>query len=245
MKISLFLIVVSCFSRIFGEQYPEKFEGKFEDWKAHRIDLVSLFVPKNPVVLQAGGYYGDEAMELAKKWPEGKIISFEPNPHAFEILSSKVATQENVYPYNLALNSYTGNALFYVCYGSFGNDDTFEHVSSLLPPSSSMQIHFQGPVINVDCVTIDDWCKENSLTHVDLLCLDVRGSELHVLANSPHILRTVKCLYVHTNFYPFRMGITLFPDLRKFLEKSGFVLLSHWYREGFEGDAIFIKDPAK
>lgn len=225
------------------EPYPEKFEGEFEEWKDKKIELISsLLSQKNPIIVQAGSLYGKETLEIARQWPYGKVIAFEPNPHAFEILLEKTAHLDNIYPYNLALNTYNGTAFFYVCHGTLGNNDSFEHVSSLLKPSESMQIHFQGPIISVDCVTLDDWCKKNSVPRIDLLCLDVRGSELHVLANSPHILQTVKCLYVHTNFYPFRIGITLFPDLKKFLEKSGFSCLSHWYREGFEGDAIFIKE---
>ena len=60
--------------------------------------------------------------------------------------------------------------------------------------------------------------------------------------NSPYTLRTIKCIYVHTNLFPFRTDITTYPELKKFLERSGFILLSHWYKEGLEGDAIFVRE---
>lgn len=235
-----FLLVLFC--QFFGEQYPRKFEGRYEEWSSSKIELMAQFIPKNPIIIQAGGYYGDETKDLAEYWPLGKIISFEPNPNAFEILTTKTSYLENVYTYNFALNSYSGTAPFYICYGSSGNSELYEHVSSLLAPSDQMRVHYYGPVIDVNCVTMDDWCRENLISHVDLLCLDVRGSELQVLVNSPYILRTVKCIYVHTNLFPFRINMTTYPDLKKFLERSGFVLLSHWYREGLEGDAIFIRE---
>lgn len=230
------------FFSLFSDQYPRNFEGKFEEWESKRLELVHYLLKKNDAtILHAGGYYGEEAIYLSTLWPEGKIITLEPNPHAFEILSKKVEEVQNIYPFQIALNSYTGTAPFYVCHGSSGSDPIFEHVSSLLKPSIHQQAHYRGPIIDVDCTTIDDFLEEKRVDHVDVMCLDLRGSELHALVNAPKALKNVEIIYVHTNMFPFRVGITFFHDLRKYLENQGFSLVSHWYREGFEGDAIFQK----
>ncbi len=241
MRLVLFFLLATL-SIYGGEQFPEKFEGRFEEFRHRPFELISWFLPNDPVIVHAGGLYGDETMDLARRFPNGKVISFEPNPHAFEILAVKTAKWENIYTYNLALNSYSGNAFFYLCYGSKGDNDAFEAVSSLLKPSEEMKTHYQGPRITVECTTLDDWCKDNNIPRVDFLCLDVRGSELHVLANCPHILKTVKCIYVHTNLFPFRMGMTTYADLKKFLTKAGFNMIFHSYREGLEGNAIFVRN---
>jgi len=88
---------------------------------------------------------------------------------------------------------------------------------------------------------LDTWCKDNGIDHIDFMWLDMEGMELQVLKSSPEILKTVKMIYAETNMYPFRMETTQYQELRNFLEKSGFKLLSHWYQESFQGDAIFIK----
>ena len=83
--------------------------------------------------------------------------------------------------------------------------------------------------------------QENSIDLIDFMWLDLEGLELQVLKSSPRILEKVKIIYTETNFFEFRKGMTQFNDLKIFLENVGFRLLSHWYVEGFQGDAIFIK----
>lgn len=240
----IFLVALSLsgwFTFLQADNYPPKVEGSFTEWNQKRLDLISLFLPSNPVIIQAGGLYGSETVSFAQRWPNGKIISFEPNPHAFEVLSSRTSSSSNVQIYNTALNNHSGNAPFYLCYGSSGKDPVFEHASSLLKPSVCMEVHYQGPVINVDCVLLDQWCCENQVDYVDFLCLDLQGAELQVLRSSPASLKSVRCLAVHTNLFPFRTGTTQYVDLKSFLEESGFQLLTHWHREGLDGDAIFVK----
>jgi hypothetical protein len=104
-----------------------------------------------------------------------------------------------------------------------------------------MAIHYQGPKVEVPCVILDDWCKKNNIEQIDFMWLDLEGLELQVLKSSPSILTTVKAIYTETNMYDFRKGMTKYKELRSFLEASGFTMLSHWYFEGLQGNAIFIK----
>jgi hypothetical protein len=130
--------------------------------------------------------------------------------------------------------------MFHVCYGA-QYDPVYEGASSILPPSESMIINYQGPKIQVPCFTLDDWCQKNNQDKIDFMWLDLEGYELQVLKSSPQILRTVKAIYAETNFYEFRKGMTLYEDLRFFLENNGFQLLSHGYYKGYQGNAIFVR----
>ncbi len=225
-----------------GEEFPYRFEGRCEGWKDKKLELITLFLPPNPIIVQAGACYGNETASFASKWPSSTIIAFEPNPHAFEFFLKNTKNYKNVYGFNLALNEQLGKATLYVCHGPQGNNPSLEYASSLLKPSHALKDNLNGPQIEVDCVVLDDWCEEHRIAHIDFLRLDVEGFELQVLKNSPKILRTINAIYVQTNFFPFRVGTTPFEKLRKFLEQSGFTLLSHWYQEGLEGSAIFIKN---
>lgn len=228
-------------SKIDGEQYPSRFEGVFEEYGNNRVDLIAKFLPDNPVVFEAGGHYGCDTVKFAKKWPQGTIISFEPNPHAFSKLLETTKNLDNVYAHNFAVNNYNGIAILNVCHGSFGDNLIYEGASSLLEASEWMEIHYQGPKLEVSCVVLDDWCQANGIDHLDFMWLDLEGLELQVLKSSPKILTKVKVIYAETNFLKFRKGMTQFKDLKNFLERAGFQMLSHWYAEGFQGDAIFIK----
>ena len=104
-----------------------------------------------------------------------------------------------------------------------------------------MKIHYQGPCITVPCVILDDWCKQNRISHFDLLWLDLEGMELQILYNSPEILKTVKVIFTETNFRSFRLGMTLYHHLKAFLEKQGFRQLADWYDPKIQGNAIFVR----
>ena len=241
--VCLFTVAMSYLSfSLHGESYPHKFEGQFSGWNEKRLSLISLFLPEEPVILHAGGHYGGETLMLSRQWPYGQVIAFEPNPHAFQILSTNAKYSYNISTYPLALSDRSGNAPFYICHGSSGENAAFEHASSLLPPSQAMQIHYRGPIIEVECTKLDDWCPQNKVDRIDFISLNLQGAELQALKGSPEILKTVSCIAVHTHLFAFRDGITQYSELKQFLEKSGFRLLSHWYREGLEGDAIFVKN---
>jgi FkbM family methyltransferase len=229
------LLVAEC------EQYPARFEGFFEQYGGRRLDLIAQFLPYAPVIFEAGGHYGIDTIKIAKRWPRGTVISFEPNPNAFKLLSEATQDTVNIHAYNLAVNTYNGTAILNICYGTNGNEVLSEGASSLLEPSEWMKIHYKGPKVEVPCVVLDDWCQSHEIDHIDFMWLDLEGLELQVLKSSPRILEKVNVIYTETNFLEFRLGMTQFTDLKTHLENSGFKMLSHWYYEGLQGDAIFVK----
>ncbi len=232
MKKIIFNLIAMCSiytNVIANDPYPWRFEGICQEFK------------DNPIIFEAGGHYGVDTIKFSNKWPQATIISFEPNPNAFEKLFELSKLKNNIFPFGLAVGDFNGSAVFYLCYGTHGKDPIFEGASSLLPASESMQIHYMGPKINVDCVILDDWCKQNEITHIDFMWLDLEGMELQALKSSPEILKTVKVIYTETNFQEFRLGMTQYIELKNFLENSGFRLLSHWYQENLQGNAIFVR----
>lgn len=202
------------------------------------------FLPYNPLIVEVGGYEGKQTMNLAQVYPRGRVIVFEPNPKAFQQLLSNVEGLARVTPVNCALSTYNGTAQLYLNHGVYANDVNQEKWSSLLEGNCLGGDHFncfRGPVIEVPCVVLDDWCKANGIGRIDFLQLDTEGFELQILKSSPEILKTVIVIHTKTNQAPFRKGTTHFYYLKSFLEANGFTLLSHWYREGLQGEATFIQ----
>tara|TARA_R110002111_G_scaffold39750_1_gene74768 strand:+ start:459 stop:1220 length:762 start_codon:yes stop_codon:yes gene_type:complete len=238
-RVTLFIVCIAV-SNVCAN-YEPKFEGRFRQYKKHPLDLIARFIPENPVIFEAGAHYGDDTVKFVKKWPSCTVHSFEPNPHAYSLLVNKVKDLKNVKHYNLAIADFNGKSLFYVCHGSNGNEPIYEGASSLLPPSEYMKQHYQGPRVEVDCAILDDWCKQNEVPGFDFMWLDMEGYELQALSASPKILATVKAIFVETNFQDFRVGMTQCSNLKRFLKSKGFKLLSHWYANGLQGNAIFIR----
>jgi FkbM family methyltransferase len=234
--ISLFSIPLS----LMGE-YPFRFEGIIgEEYLERPLELIKKFLPEDPSILEAGCYNAKDTLKFRDVWPKAKITAFEPNPTAYRNCLEKLQDLPNVRLNNLALNSYNGFTTFYVCHGTNGDNPEFEGASSILKPSDYMAIHYQGPVISVPCVNLEDWCKINNVDGFDFMWLDLEGAELQALCCSLRVLAKTKVIFIETNFQEFREGMSQFSDLRRFLEISGFVLLSHWYYENLQGNAIFI-----
>ena len=247
----LFFSILSTFlffnHTLFGYYNERRYNGINPDWKncehvvSRMTDIVSKYVPKNAVVFEVGAKDGEDTVTLASTWPEGKIISFEANPNQFAKYQAKALSYPNMFGYNLAVNTYNGTATFYLCWGSNGDDPVFEGASSLLEASEAQKIHYRGPEITVPCVIFDDWCRDHNVENIDFMWLDIEGFELQFLKSSPKILKTVKVIQTETNFFGFRKGTTRFRSLERFLESQGFKLAAHWFNEGLQGDAIFVR----
>ena len=216
--------------------------GLFSSYNTIDLNWLPQFLPYNPVIVEAGAFRGQDTVKAAKIWPNGRVIAFEPDPYAYKELENNVGAAQvtNVELHTLALNSYNGFALFNVCLGPNNNEPAYGYASSLLPLKKGMEIFCKGPQIEVPCVTLDAWCEANKIDAIDLLHLEVEGAEYNVLKNSPDILKKVKVLYIKTYIHPHRLGMTSYSALKEFLEKSGFVLLSHRYQPGIIGHAIFL-----
>lgn len=226
------------------------YEGINAAWKNHetveeRLQIVAQFLPENPIVFEVGAKDGEESVKFAKMWPRGTILSFEANKNQFVKYLTKSEYFSNMQGYNLAVNTYNGFATFHLCWGSNGDDPIFEGASSLLEPFGPYINDYKGPKITVPCVIFQDWCRNHAVQAIDFIWLDIEGFELQLLKSSPEIFKTVKVIYTETNFAKFRDGTTQFVDLKNYLESVGYQLVAHWYNEGLQGDAIFIrKEPA-
>lgn len=231
---------------LFGAYLDPSYEGIHPSWKAmvnveERLAIVDKYLPENPTVFEAGAFDGQESLKMSKFWPSGKIISFEPNPSRFDDYKKTTKGCTNTFGYNLAVNTYKGLATFYLCWGYGGNNPVFEGASSLLEPTIAKRKDYEGPLIDVSCVILDDWCKENGVEKVDFMWLDLEGFELQLLKSSPDILKTVRVIYTETNLKLLREEMTQFPELSEFLVQNGFQMIAHWYAEGYQGDAIFVR----
>jgi FkbM family methyltransferase len=247
-------ILMSVFLSVQAFSLKYEYEGVFPNGEKKTInncfDFVTYYLPYNPVIVEIGGFEGANAVELAKKYPRGHIIVFEPEENSFKKLLKNTQSFNNISAYNLAIGSYLGKANLYIS-NSIDSCNNFvkqfhEYViannicgmNSLLKPKKAI---FHSSSVEVFCDSLDNWCQKNSLDHIDFLRLDAEGVELQILRSSPQILKTVWVISTKTNFFAYRDGTTLYPELKNFLEMNQFELLAHWFYSGQQGEAIFIK----
>lgn len=213
--ISCLLSTPSCArERSAQELYNEHRKHYTED---NILELVRLYVPKNPVILEAGAHHGIDTCKMKNIWPYSTIHAFEPHPDNHKRLLASIRGLEGITVYPLALTNHNGTAQFYRC-------RLHDGASSLLkaPPHREAFYNDQTPIL-VSTLTLDEWAQRFQVDHVDFCWLDMEGAELRMLEHARMLLQTARAIYIEVNFQEFRVGMVQYHDVKKFLNEHGFV----------------------
>lgn len=202
-------------------------------------EFFAQFLPKDPVVVEAGAHNGTDTRELSKAWPDGTIYAFEPIPSLFKNLTGVERFCDNVKSHQMALGPETGTAVFHVSGG------TSDGSSSLKPPKEHITYHpnvsFQSS-IKVDVMTLDDWAQKNNVKKVDFMWLDMQGSELDMLKASPRMLATTRAIYTEVSMVELYEGCPLYDEVRAWLESKGFVVVREEIPWQDGGNVLFVRE---
>lgn len=208
------------------------------------LNIVAPYLPKNPIILEAGSYDGSDTLELLKFFHRATIHSFEPIPYLYNSLCQKAkAHSGKIFTYPQALSDSIGVAKMYVSEESYAPGIP-SMSSSLLAPKEHLNYSstlFKGE-IEVETITIDAWAKQNGIERIDFMWLDMQGYELNALKASPEILKTVKAILIEVEFVEAYAGQYLYKDVKAFLESQGFTMIAENFGTiSWFGDALFVR----
>lgn len=209
--------------------------------RAEQISKVVFkkYLPENPVMIDCGSYDGIDSIELVKTLG-GTVHAFEAVPDIYQRLVKRTASYPAVKTYNLALSNKSGEETFYVSEG--GSDGS----SSLLPPKEHLVDHpttvFEK-AIKVKALSLDEWAAQNSISHIDLLWLDMQGFEMDMLMASQHIFPTVKAIHSEVSVKETYKGVKQYAELKEWLLKKGFSVAIEAIPQGWDmGNVLFIRN---
>jgi len=151
----------------------------------HHSKLSSFLPNKNDIVIDVGaneGYYVLKTKEIA---PSSKIIAVEPNPTAFGILKKNVEANKlkNIILLSKAITSRNGRIKFEIVKGR----------SEVGAVNVYKKFRKRGRLkkITVNSITLEKLCKKYKIDKIDILKIDVEGSEVDILKSSKSILSKV------------------------------------------------------
>jgi FkbM family methyltransferase len=154
------------------------------------------FSAKPEVIVDAGGYTGMSAAFFAHQYPEATIVAIEPDAENFALLKLNTSRFPNVHPVHAAVWSESGViSLTDPGYGSWG----FQ-VAAHADHATAVAVGEADPATGlVRAVTFDEIIKEFNLDHIDLLKVDVEGSEKEIFANAEPWISSVGaiCIELH------------------------------------------------
>jgi FkbM family methyltransferase len=160
---------------------------------------VTRFLRPGDVFFDVGanaGYY--TVMAAAVVGCQGKVYAFEPNPDIAAFLSlslKKNGLHDRVVVETRALGKAQELAKLH-----FPADDHHASEASLTPSWSTSD----GRAINVQVVTLDEYCARHDIRAIRLMKIDVEGGEREVLAGAARVLQRIRPDAILCEFVPAR-----------------------------------------
>jgi len=186
------------------------------------------------VFFDIGANLGQTIQKIVKSCPRAKIFAFEPSKQCFGTLKMNFNTA-NVSLNNLAVGSASGQLEF--------NEYSWSALNSLLKRAYGSAKILETYL--VDVVTIDEFCKENGISYINLLKTDTEGYELHVLKGASDLMKQnkVQFVYVEVFFNENYVGQSSFGDIYNFLLENRFELV-RFYEVLYTDDGLASKSDA-
>ena len=149
--------------------------------------LLKKIVKANDVFLDIGANIGYFSLLTAINLPSSKVISFEPVSNLFMELNENISINsiKNITPVNAAVGETNEEKeIFLSAPDNMG-------MSSFQQPEN-----YSGKKEKVSVIAIDEWFKKSGLAKIDLIKLDVEGSELAALKGMKEVLEIEKPILI-------------------------------------------------
>jgi FkbM family methyltransferase len=200
-------------------------------------------------IFDVGANVGQTTQELRRWFPDAFIHAFEPTPASREEYQRRHGGDPRVRLWPCAIASQPGRATFHINQRSMTN-------SLLTTAASSVRWVGEANATNVDRIevevrTLDEFCQTNQIARVDILKLDIQGSELDALRGAAGLLqrKAVRYVCLEAPFVLLYERQAFFHEIRDFLAAHGcefyglFKLSRHESDRLVFADALFCAEP--
>jgi len=124
-------------------------------------------LPARPLIVDAGANIGLSALWFGVRYPGARLYCFEPEARCFDLLQHNLRQLPGVTCERVALSEHTGEIPLYV------TENASDH--SVFDTGAPARLE------TVSSVRLEDYLDRQGIERVDLLKLDVEGSEFSVL----------------------------------------------------------------
>jgi FkbM family methyltransferase len=169
-------------------------------------------------VFDVGANIGEYSAIIAScQQIDGRIYAFDPGDNNVEVLRKKFHSTEGFYIIPKALSDYNGTIDFHQ------NDDPSQSGTDSVYDMNTIGYHPHTQKISVPCTTIDSFCENNHIEHINLVKIDVEGHELFVLKGGGGMLSKGNIDYIQFEYgHAARAARVLLLDIVNLLENYGY-----------------------
>ncbi len=158
----------------------------FGNFQKHITHNKFFSLPKDAVILDVGANFGIMTLQFAQAAPQGMVYSFEPTHYALSKFRRNLELNpelaKHVRPVNSFVSAISDRNPNIKAFSSWKVDG--EKSNDMHPVHQGAAKSTEG----VGSVSLDDFCKENNLTRVDFIKIDIDGHEFEALRGAKDIL---------------------------------------------------------
>ncbi|GED71101.1 hypothetical protein BRE01_48030 [Brevibacillus reuszeri] len=155
--------------------YVEMADGLYEDYV---IKLLKKVVQPDYVCLDIGANLGTISLALSYLASAGKVYAFEPSSVNYSFLTKTLEENHIQNVESVPLGVFDRNGTIEFCEVDRGGGWSF--IASEATSAATNTI---------TCTRLDDWVADNQLSRIDLIKIDVEGSEVQALAGAIQTLQ--------------------------------------------------------
>lgn len=149
------------------------------------------------IFFEAGIHIGEDTEQILNHLNKCSFYGFEPDPRNIDqIKQSGLDKRISFYP--IALSNSVSTADFHMS----NSEDNWGGSSSLKKPKLHLtefkHIKFDK-TIQIPTTTVDFFCEQNNIAHIDFMWLDTQGAEKDIISGSVNMLHKIH--YIYFEFY--------------------------------------------
>lgn len=182
---------------------------------------------KEKVIFDVGAYNGKVSLKYNNLFPNSTLYSFEPFPNSFALLKENTAAYPNINIYNKGLGANVGVSKFH--------SNQFAETNSILATHEAGNSNWWDKdflttkeVIDVELTTIDQVVKENNVSKIDILKMDVQGAEYLVLEGAKESIEKgmIDLIYTEIILIPTYQNQKPFDEMLRLYRQKGFEIFT-------------------
>ena len=207
----------------------------------HFINFISDKISDPKIILEIGSKDAIQSTEFSRIFPKAKIYAFECSPKNIETCIKNTKGYKNIEIIPHAVFNKNKKMDFYLISEEIGASSLFEIINK-----HPYKQH-QKEIITVDAIRIDDWAKEKGIEKIDLIWIDLQGTEYEAFEGMGKLLSTIQAIYTEVEVKELYIGQKLMKDVSRLLNENGFSFLK--YTESSSkflwGNAIYLNKKYK
>jgi len=199
------------------------------------------------VIFDIGSLHCLESVEFSNRFSKAKVYAFEANKTSYEVCLENTKDIDRITVTNKCINDYDGTCKFYPINPEKTVTTWFDGnrgASSMFKANGAVD-HIEKYVqdeVDMECIKLESFCKENGIEKVDIIWMDLQGAELLALKGLGSILDTVQVIQTELEINPMYENQCLFNDVDAFLIEKGFYRVTGDTGAQFGADFIYVRN---